>query len=96
LAWCVAQKDNNEEEIRLKILQTLPLLVTPTAYVLTPMFIAQAFEVCFHLLGDKSAVIQHTAEATVRQVGGRLPHDGVTSTSHAVGRTVALGALSSG
>jgi hypothetical protein len=64
------QRDNPEDEIRLKILQTLPLLLTPTAYVISPMFVSLAVDMCFHFLQDKSPVIQHTAEATVRQVGG--------------------------
>ena len=65
--WC-CQRDNAEEEIRLKILQTLPLLLKPASYIITPQFVSLALDVCFHFLGDKSAVVQHTAEATVRQV----------------------------
>ena len=54
--------------MRIKILQTLPLLVKPASYLATPMFLSQMFEVCFRMLHDKSPIIQHTAEATVRQV----------------------------
>ena len=64
------QKDSPEEEVRIKILQTLPLLVKPASYSATPLFVSQAFEVSFKMLADKSAIIQNTAEATVRQVTG--------------------------
>ena len=62
------QRENAEEEIRLKILQTLPLLLASASYVVSPMFVSQSVDVCFHFLSDKSPIIQHTAEATVRQV----------------------------
>jgi Dimerisation and cyclophilin-binding domain of Mon2 len=66
--FVVLQKDNPDEEVRIKILQTLPLLMKPAAYVATPQFICQCFEICFKMLHDKSPIIQHTSEATVRQV----------------------------
>lgn len=74
------QKDSPDEEIRIKILQTLPLLIKPAAYLATPQFLSQMFEVCFRMLHDKSPIIQHTAEATVRQVR-RLGHAGWASSS---------------
>jgi hypothetical protein len=65
----VLQRDNGEDEIRLKILQTLPLLLSSASYVVSPMFVSLSMDVCFRFLTDKSPIIQHTAEATVRQVG---------------------------
>ena len=34
------QRENAEEEIRLKILQTLPLLLASASYVVSPMFVS--------------------------------------------------------
>lgn len=72
-----SQRDSPDDEVRIKVLQTLPILVKPPAYSAPPLFVSQVFEVCFHMLHDKSPIIQNTAEATVRQVcAARWGRDG--------------------
>lgn len=62
------QVDNSENEIRLKILQTLPLLLANSAYEMPVPLQAQALAICLRMHADKEGVIHHTAGATLRQV----------------------------
>ena len=59
------QAMGGNSEIRLKILQTLPLLVSHRSFTLSESLLAQALSICFHFHNRiESPVIHHTATAT--------------------------------
>jgi hypothetical protein len=65
--WPLVQV-NKEESIRVKVLQTLPLLLLHPSFHISSQFLAQALGACFTMMGDKSTILRHTAEATLKQV----------------------------
>ena len=64
------QADTNKEEIKIKILQTLPLVMTSKAFDVDQELIAQALRVCFalHASSSPKTLVCHTTEATMRQM----------------------------
>lgn len=63
------QAMGGNSEIRLKILQTLPLLVSHRSFTLSESLLAQALSICFHFHNRiESPVIHHTATATLTQL----------------------------
>lgn len=55
-------------EIQLKILQTLPVLLTNYTEELGGILLGDVFKICFMLQNSKYIVVQNTAAATLRQL----------------------------
>ena len=57
-----------KQEIQLKILQTVPLLIDRSGSGISQDLMCQAFGICFRFLDMKSSMIRNTAMATLRQI----------------------------
>ena len=62
------QAHSSDDEICIKVLQTLPLLLTPSSYVVDASALSAALSICFEMLEHRSPTIRHTSQATLRQV----------------------------
>jgi hypothetical protein len=60
------QAESAEEDIRLRVLQTLPLLLSQTTFA-NAALLASSLSLAFLFLRDRSAVLKHAATATLQQ-----------------------------
>eukprot|EP00742_Colponemidia_sp_Colp-10_P001901 GILJ01002032.1.p1 GENE.GILJ01002032.1~~GILJ01002032.1.p1 ORF type:complete len:787 (-),score=109.28 GILJ01002032.1:1044-3107(-) len=68
----------SDEQLHLKVLQILLLLLNPKSLPLIEELTAQALTICFRLYGQKNPIVHNTAAATLRQIVTLL-FDRVTS-----------------
>lgn len=61
------QAEQGEDNVALKILQTVLLVFGPTA-VIPDDVVAQALAIGFRLLSSRNPIVNNTASATIRQV----------------------------
>lgn len=62
------QTESKEVDVQLRVLQAVPLLMTPPHFQMSSAMLAQVLTICLRYYGVSDPIIHHTADATLRQV----------------------------